>query len=56
RCRGNSGVLQDGSWDLRTNFKRALDAKEIGIPYPQRDGHLHQQTPSDAVSSPAQPQ
>ena len=56
RVWSNSGDLQNVYWDLLKNFKRALDAKEIGIPYPQLDVHLHQQTPSDAVSSPAQPQ
>jgi len=56
RCWSNSGALQNVYWDLLKNFKRALDAKEIGIPYPQLDVHLHQQTPSDAVPSPAQPQ
>lgn len=56
RCWSNSGDLQNVYWDLLKNFKRALDAKEIGIPYPQLDVHLHQQTPPDAVSSPAQPQ
>ncbi|CNC00356.1 small-conductance mechanosensitive channel MscS [Yersinia intermedia] len=29
-------------WDLMENFKRALDANKIGIPYPQMDVHLHQ--------------
>lgn len=29
-------------WDLMENFKRALDAHQIGIPYPQMDVHLHQ--------------
>lgn len=28
-------------WDLMENFKRALDANKIGIPYPQMDVHLH---------------
>lgn len=28
-------------WDLLENFKRALDANNIGIPYPQMDVHLH---------------
>jgi len=56
RCWSNSGDLQNVYWDLLKNFKRALDAKEIGIPYPQLDVHLHQQTQPDAVSSQAQPQ
>jgi small conductance mechanosensitive channel len=29
-------------WDLLENFKRALDANQIAIPYPQMDVHLHQ--------------
>lgn len=56
RCWSNSGDLQNVYWDLLKNFKRALDAKEIGIPYPQLDVHLHQQTQPDAVPSQAQPQ
>ncbi|WP_192457857.1 small-conductance mechanosensitive channel MscS [Musicola keenii] len=31
-------------WDLLENFKRALDQHKIGIPYPQLDVHLHQNT------------
>ncbi|AWK14419.1 small-conductance mechanosensitive channel MscS [Candidatus Fukatsuia symbiotica] len=30
-------------WDLMENFKRALDANQIGIPYPQMDVHLYPQ-------------
>ncbi|WP_312055995.1 small-conductance mechanosensitive channel MscS [Pantoea brenneri] len=56
RCWSNSGDLQNVYWDLLKNFKRALDAKEIGIPYPQLDVHLHQQTQPDAAPSQAQPQ
>ncbi|MXP49705.1 small-conductance mechanosensitive channel MscS [Pantoea sp. Eser] len=56
RCWSNSGDLQNVYWDLLKNFKRALDAKESGIPYPQLDVHLHQQTQPDAVPSQAQPQ
>lgn len=41
RCWSNSGDLQNVYWDLLKNFKRALDAKGIGIPYPQMDVHLH---------------
>lgn len=41
RCWSNSGDLQDVYWDLMANFKKALDAKGIGIPYPQMDVHLH---------------
>lgn len=33
-------------WDLLENFKRALDKHQIGIPYPQMDVHLYQQTPA----------
>ncbi|MGT3300541.1 hypothetical protein ACVST6_23135, partial [Yersinia enterocolitica] len=29
-------------WRKMENFKRALDAHKIGIPYPQMDVHLHQ--------------
>jgi len=46
RCWSNSGDLQNVYWDLMKNFKRALDDKGIGIPYPQMDVHLHR------VSSP----
>ncbi|WNN43614.1 MULTISPECIES: small-conductance mechanosensitive channel MscS [Winslowiella] len=42
RCWSNSGDLQDVYWDLMANFKKALDSKGIGIPYPQMDVHLHQ--------------
>ncbi|HAU5563071.1 TPA: small-conductance mechanosensitive channel MscS [Serratia fonticola] len=42
RCWSKSGDLQNVYWDLLKNFKRALDAKGIGIPYPQMDVHLHQ--------------
>ncbi|MCZ4060276.1 small-conductance mechanosensitive channel MscS [Pantoea sp. LMR881] len=42
RCWSNSGDLQNVYWDLLKNFKRALDAKGIGIPYPQMDVHFHQ--------------
>ncbi|MBP2168172.1 small conductance mechanosensitive channel [Erwinia toletana] len=41
RCWSNSGDLQDVYWDLLANFKKALDSKGIGIPYPQMDVHLH---------------
>lgn len=42
RCWSNSGDLQNVYWDLMKNFKRALDSRGIGIPYPQMDVHLHQ--------------
>ncbi|MEY4476420.1 MAG: small-conductance mechanosensitive channel [Pseudomonadota bacterium] len=35
-------------WDLMENFKRALDAHKIGIPYPQMDVHLHQVAKAEA--------
>lgn len=41
RCWSNAGDLQNVYWDLMKNFKRALDANNIGIPYPQMDVHLH---------------
>lgn len=41
RCWSNSGDLQNVYWDLMKNFKRTLDANNIGIPYPQMDVHLH---------------
>ncbi len=41
RCWSNSSDLQDVYWDLLANFKKALDSKGIGIPYPQMDVHLH---------------
>jgi small conductance mechanosensitive channel len=42
RCWSNAGDLQNVYWDLMKNFKRTLDAHQIGIPYPQMDVHLHQ--------------
>lgn len=56
RCWSNSGDLQDVYWDLLKNFKRALDGKGIGIPYPQMDVHLHRVRPSDATTPETQPQ
>ena len=56
RCWSNSGDLQNVYWDLLKNFKRALDAKEIAIPYPQMDVHLHQTSKPEAVETPSQPQ
>lgn len=41
RCWSKAGDLQDVYWDLMKNFKRTLDAHQIGIPYPQMDVHLH---------------
>ncbi|WP_145526823.1 small-conductance mechanosensitive channel MscS [Yersinia rohdei] len=37
-----NGDAMEVYWDLMENFKRALDANKIGIPYPQLDVHLHQ--------------
>jgi len=56
RCWSNSGDLQDVYWDLLKNFKRALDGKGIGIPYPQMDVHLHRVRQSDATTAETQPQ
>ncbi|RRZ97036.1 small-conductance mechanosensitive channel MscS [Erwinia sp. 198] len=55
RCWSNAGDLQNVYWDLMKNFKRALDANNIGIPYPQMDVHLHQSADakSDAVQTAA---
>ncbi|WP_442799205.1 small-conductance mechanosensitive channel MscS [Pantoea vagans] len=56
RCWSNSGDLQDVYWDLLKNFKRALDGKGIGIPYPQMDVHLHQKSAPEAVETQVQSQ
>lgn len=56
RCWSNSGDLQNVYWDLMKNFKRALDEKGIGIPYPQMDVHLHTSRQPEAASAGAQPQ
>lgn len=56
RCWSNSGDLQDVYWDLLKNFKRALDSKGIGIPYPQMDVHLHQKSAPEAAETQVQPQ
>ncbi|CNE83507.1 small-conductance mechanosensitive channel MscS [Yersinia nurmii] len=37
-----NGEAMEVYWDLLENFKRALDAHNIGIPFPQMDVHLHQ--------------
>lgn len=47
RCWSQAGDLQQVYWDLMRNFKNALDAKNIGIPYPQMDVHLHQTASSE---------
>ncbi|MFG1173459.1 small-conductance mechanosensitive channel MscS [Erwiniaceae bacterium CAU 1747] len=52
RCWSKAGDLQQVYWDLMKEFKNALDAKEIGIPYPQMDVHLHRVSaaePSDSA-------
>lgn len=55
RCWSNSGDLQDVYWDMLKNFKRTLDAHDIGIPYPQMDVHLHQMKPQgETQPQPAQ--
>lgn len=36
-----NGDATEVNWDLLENFKRALDANNIGIPYPQMDVHLY---------------
>ncbi|WP_313701613.1 small-conductance mechanosensitive channel MscS [Pantoea sp.] len=56
RCWSNSGDLQNVYWDLMKNFKRTLDGKGIGIPYPQMDVHLHRVRQSDAATPETQPQ
>ena len=56
RCWSNSGDLQDVYWDLLKNFKRALDGKGIGIPYPQMDVHLHQKSAPEAAETQLQSQ
>ncbi|WP_075182269.1 small-conductance mechanosensitive channel MscS [Pantoea sp. 1.19] len=50
RCWSKSGDLQQVYWDLLANFKRALDAQGIGIPYPQMDVHLHRVKAAEAVA------
>ena len=37
-----NGDFMDVYWDLLENFKRALDKHNIGIPFPQLDVHMHQ--------------
>ncbi|MCU5774580.1 small-conductance mechanosensitive channel MscS [Erwiniaceae bacterium BAC15a-03b] len=55
RCWSNSGDLQDVYWDLLANFKKALDSKGIGIPYPQMDVHLHHnKAPQQQEQAPAE--
>ncbi|WP_313654859.1 small-conductance mechanosensitive channel MscS [Pantoea sp.] len=56
RCWSNSGDLQNVYWDLMKNFKRALDEKGIGIPYPQMDVHLHAVSKPEAAAPEAQSQ
>ncbi|VTT28757.1 mechanosensitive channel MscS [Klebsiella pneumoniae] len=54
RCWSKAGDLQNVYWDLMKNFKRALDAKGIGIPYPQMDVHLHQVKAPEAETAKAE--
>ncbi|PIJ48981.1 mechanosensitive ion channel protein MscS [Erwinia sp. OLTSP20] len=53
RCWSKSSDLQSVYWDLLKNFKYALDAKNIGIPYPQMDVHLHHNPDNNPQKSPA---
>lgn len=46
-----NGDAMEVYWDLMENFKRALDAHNIGIPYPQMDVHLHQATKAESTPS-----
>ncbi|AKA38195.1 small-conductance mechanosensitive channel MscS [Yersinia ruckeri] len=45
-----NGEAMEVYWDLLENFKRALDAHNIGIPFPQMDVHLHQTEKKPAVA------
>ncbi|RWR01690.1 mechanosensitive ion channel protein MscS [[Pantoea] beijingensis] len=53
-CWSKSSDLQSVYWDLMANFKRTLDSKNIGIPYPQMDVHLHHN--KSAEQTPATPE
>lgn len=46
-----NGDAADVYWDLLENFKRALDAHKIGIPFPQMDVHLHQTAQAESNPS-----
>ncbi|EOU3061563.1 TPA: small-conductance mechanosensitive channel MscS [Yersinia enterocolitica] len=46
-----NGDAMEVYWDLMENFKRALDAHKIGIPYPQMDVHLHQVDKAESAST-----
>lgn len=46
-----NGDAADVYWDLLENFKRALDAYKIGIPFPQMDVHLHQTAKAESNPS-----
>lgn len=52
RCWSNAGELINVYWDLMKAFKLALDANDIGIPYPQMDVHLHQVNKPEAPEMP----
>lgn len=55
RCWSNRADLQQVYWDLMADFKRALDANKIGIPYPQMDIHIikPQESTESADSQPS---
>ncbi|CAO97858.1 small-conductance mechanosensitive channel MscS [Erwinia tasmaniensis] len=54
RCWSKLDDMQNVYWDLMKNFKIALDANKIGIPYPQMDVHFHQNKSAEAAEKPAQ--
>lgn len=54
RCWSKLDDMQNVYWDLMKNFKIALDANKIGIPYPQMDVHFHQNKSAETAEKPAQ--
>jgi len=50
-----NGDATEVNWDLLENFKRALDANNIGIPYPQMDVHLYRAAEVVAKQEQGQP-
>ncbi|AUX71640.1 small-conductance mechanosensitive channel MscS [Erwinia pyrifoliae] len=56
RCWSKVDDLQSVYWDLMKNFKIALDANKIGIPYPQMDVHFHQSKSAEATEKTVQPE
>ncbi len=50
-----NGDATEVNWDLLENFKRALDANNIGIPYPQMDVHLYRAAEAVAKQEQGQP-